>query len=257
MRSVLRTLVGLVVSAATAGALAPRGVPALDPVLGPAVQAPTFTTFTLRLVAAGLCGYVALVLFAVLLAQLRVLPRALHRRVERWTGRGLAGGIRRLVGASALAAGLLPFAPTAAHAAEPPPPVMAPFDDPTPAPEPPTTSPPVLAPMDAPPTTTTEAPTTSTPGRPHHDPSPPATRSVHPSRLPPLPASTVTVGPGDSFWSIAEQLVALRNHRPPTDPEVIGPWLDLIAENRDVLPDPTDPDLLLPGTVLALPARRR
>ena len=65
----------------------------------------------------------------------------------------------------------------------------------------------------------------------------------------------MTVRPGDSFWSIAEQLVTLRNHRPPTDPEVIGPWLDLIAENRDVLPDPSDPDLLLPGTVLALPAR--
>jgi hypothetical protein len=65
----------------------------------------------------------------------------------------------------------------------------------------------------------------------------------------------VTVQAGDSFWTIAEQLVTLRNHRPPTDPEVIGPWLDLIAENRDVLPDPADPDLLLPGTVLALPAR--
>jgi hypothetical protein len=68
------------------------------------------------------------------------------------------------------------------------------------------------------------------------------------------PATTVTVQPGDSFWSITETLLTLRNHRPPTDPEVIGPWLDLIATNLEVLPDPSDPDLLRPGTELELPS---
>jgi hypothetical protein len=66
---------------------------------------------------------------------------------------------------------------------------------------------------------------------------------------------TVTVQAGDSFWSIAEDLVGLRLGRLPTDPEVIGPWLDLIAANRDALPDPDDADLVLPGTVLHLPVR--
>jgi hypothetical protein len=71
--------------------------------------------------------------------------------------------------------------------------------------------------------------------------------------MPPARATTVTVQPGDSFWTIAEDLVGLRLGRVPTEPEVIGPWLDLIAGNRDVLPDPADPNLLLPGTTLRLP----
>ena len=76
-----------------------------------------------------------------------------------------------------------------------------------------------------------------------------------PSRLPgPRSAgATVVVQPGDSFWSITEELVTLRLGRPPTDKEVIGPWLDLIARNGQVLADPGDPDLLHPGAVLHLP----
>ena len=57
MRSVTRALVGMVLSSAVAGVLAPRAIPDPDPLLGPAVQAPTFTIFTLRLVAAGRCGH--------------------------------------------------------------------------------------------------------------------------------------------------------------------------------------------------------
>ena len=59
--------------------------------------------------------------------------------------------------------------------------------------------------------------------------------------------------PGESFWSIAEDLVALRLGHRPTDEDVIGPWLALIERNVDVLADPGEPDLLLPGAVLRLP----
>jgi nucleoid-associated protein YgaU len=87
----------------------------------------------------------------------------------------------------------------------------------------------------------------------------PAEPAPRTPRRPPAPAvgdvQSVIVQPGDSFWSLAEELVSLRVGRAVTDPEVIGPWLDLIAANRDALPDPGDPDLLLPGTVLRLPVR--
>jgi hypothetical protein len=56
---------------------------------------------------------------------------------------------------------------------------------------------------------------------------------------------------------VAEDLVALRTGRRPTDKEVIGPWLDLIAQNTHVLADPSDPDQLDPGAVLRLPPGRR
>lgn len=68
-------------------------------------------------------------------------------------------------------------------------------------------------------------------------------------------ASTWTVAPGDSFWSIADELLAERLGRPPTDAEVDGPWRALIEANRDRLAT-GDPDLLLPGQVLVLPDPR-
>ena len=75
-----------------------------------------------------------------------------------------------------------------------------------------------------------------------------------PDHLPPT-AGTLTVRPGDDFWSLTEALVRLQTGRPPRDHEIIGPWRRLIEANRDVLTDPDDPNLLLPGTVLRLPAR--
>jgi hypothetical protein len=255
-----------------AGALAPQSLPTVDPLLGSTAQATAVATFALELVAFGLCAYVALVLLALLLVQARLAPAGLRDVVDRWTSGGLAGGLRRAVGASVLTIGLV--TPTAAHASGPVPPVMAPAEEP-----PATTTtlgrPPVMAPAEevAPPPTTTSPerpvleaageppapPPTTSPGRPPvMAPADEAEQAAQrppptPPSPPPAPASTVVVQPGDSFWSIAEQLVELRTRRAPSDPEVIGPWLDLIAENRDVLPDPDDPDLLLPGTVLDLP----
>ena len=63
----------------------------------------------------------------------------------------------------------------------------------------------------------------------------------------------ITVGDGDSFWSIAEQLVGYQLGRTPVDDEVIEPWLALIDANLDRLVEPENPDLLHPGQVLRLP----
>jgi nucleoid-associated protein YgaU len=64
---------------------------------------------------------------------------------------------------------------------------------------------------------------------------------------------SIIVAPGDSFWSLAEQVV--RNHlgRAPDDDEVLEPWLAMIDINRDRLLDPENPDLIHPGLVLRLP----
>ena len=63
----------------------------------------------------------------------------------------------------------------------------------------------------------------------------------------------ITVADGDSFWSIAEQLVRYQLGRTPLDDEVIEPWLALIDANLDRLVEPENPDLLHPGQVLRLP----
>jgi nucleoid-associated protein YgaU len=242
-------------------------------------------------------------------ARLRLAPAGVPRAIARWPGAGLAGGLHRLVGASALTVGLLPMSPAAAlpvgHVEAPviqpldpappisaptPPPAIEPIDEgdrptPTPQAEAPVLRPaeeprpgehaersgtpaarpparaPTVRPAADPPPTSERLPGTGPDGSndARHRPTPaaaadrPRVLPAHPSNPPAV--QTVTVRPGDSFWSIAEELVHVRIGRPPTDPEVIGPWLDLIAANRDVLADPDDPDLLLPGAVLRLPAR--
>lgn len=67
-------------------------------------------------------------------------------------------------------------------------------------------------------------------------------------------AATVEVAPGDHLWSIAERTLTAAWDRAPTDAEVEPYWRDLIEENRGRLSNPDDPDLLLPGQVLRLPA---
>jgi len=89
-----------------------------------------------------------------------------------------------------------------------------------------------------------------------------ATMSVLPDEPPPPaaapapapdPAPTWTVAPGDSFWSIAEEVVADEAGAEPTEAAVLDYWLVLVDANRDRLVS-GDPDLLLPGQVLDLPA---
>ena len=63
-----------------------------------------------------------------------------------------------------------------------------------------------------------------------------------------------TVEPGDSFWSIAEAEVAAHLDRAATEAEVHQHWQRLLAANADRLVVADDPDLLLPGQHLVLPA---
>jgi hypothetical protein len=77
-----------------------------------------------------------------------------------------------------------------------------------------------------------------------------AQRSAQPAQL---PAGPWTVRPGDSFWSISEDTLTAAWGRPPTDREIAPFWLEVIAANRDRLPDPGHPNLLFPGDVVAVP----
>lgn len=65
--------------------------------------------------------------------------------------------------------------------------------------------------------------------------------------------SEVVVRPGESFWRLAEQHVAGRTGRQPSDAEIGACWQELVAMNRDRLVVPDDPDLLFPGQRLILP----
>ena len=66
------------------------------------------------------------------------------------------------------------------------------------------------------------------------------------------PASTYTVAPGDTFWSIAEDVVRTAA-RSTSGPDVVSYWRALIDVNRDRLQVPGEPDLIFPGQVFELP----
>jgi len=68
----------------------------------------------------------------------------------------------------------------------------------------------------------------------------------------PLP-TTWTVAAGESFWSIAEELLAEAWGRVPTDAEIDPFWRALVDANRGRLIDPADPDLVHPGQVFEIP----
>lgn len=85
-------------------------------------------------------------------------------------------------------------------------------------------------------------------------------RGADPGRASPVSAATVpsgpltvTVRPGDHFWSIAERSVALAVGAPPTEEQVRTYWVALVEANRDRLVDPDNADLILPGQELVLP----
>lgn len=67
------------------------------------------------------------------------------------------------------------------------------------------------------------------------------------------PTPTWVVAPGEHLWSIAEQLLADALGEAPTDAAVIEHLERLVAANQHRLPEPHNPDLIHPGTVLELP----
>jgi nucleoid-associated protein YgaU len=63
-----------------------------------------------------------------------------------------------------------------------------------------------------------------------------------------------TVEPGQCFWSIAEQVLANRSGRAPTDAEIVPYWRRLIEANRAGLVQRDNADLIFPGQVFVVPA---
>ena len=62
---------------------------------------------------------------------------------------------------------------------------------------------------------------------------------------------------GDHLWHIAETTLQRTWGRPPSDEETTRYWIRLIERNRDVLVNPDDPDLILPGQRFELPRPER
>ena len=81
--------------------------------------------------------------------------------------------------------------------------------------------------------------------QPFPDPQPPAQPDVWKARH------------GDYLWHIAETTLQRAWGRPPTDEETTRYWTRLIERNRDVLVNPDDPDLILPGQRFELPRPER
>src|SRR3546814_9255760 len=118
-------------------------------------------------------------------------------------------------------------------------------------------------------TTTTEATTTSAPSTTTTVPSTTTTTSRDSEELTPSgPATPGTIGEepstsidgtrvvkaGESFWSIAEDVVKASSGGDATIQEVTSYWADLIEANRADLPDPGNPDLIYVGPTLQLPS---
>lgn len=62
------------------------------------------------------------------------------------------------------------------------------------------------------------------------------------------------VEPGDSLWSIAEEVTESTDGTPAAERTVTRYWQRLVAANRANLVDPHNPDLIVPGQRLVLPA---
>ncbi len=63
-----------------------------------------------------------------------------------------------------------------------------------------------------------------------------------------------TTAPGDHLWHIAEATLTDSWGRAPTDAELAPYWEQVVEQNRALLSDPGNPDLIFPGQVFRLPA---
>lgn len=82
---------------------------------------------------------------------------------------------------------------------------------------------------------------------------PQVTQDAGVAQMIPVAPATWTVTPGESLWTIAEDLLADAWRRPPTDAETDPFWRTLVETNRGRLVDPADPDLIHPGQVFEVP----
>ena len=73
------------------------------------------------------------------------------------------------------------------------------------------------------------------------------------AQMAPVTPTTWTVAPGESLWTIAEDLLAEAWQRHPSDAETDPFWRTLVERNRSRLVDPADPDLVHPGQVFEVP----
>src|SRR5262245_48841972 len=73
----------------------------------------------------------------------------------------------------------------------------------------------------------------------------------------PQPGNTWVVGPGDSFWCIAEDVLASPRGDPPDERDVERYWRRLVDANRARLVDPGNPICLCPGRSWSCPHSRR
>lgn len=71
--------------------------------------------------------------------------------------------------------------------------------------------------------------------------------------LPGIDPTTWVVEPGDSLWSIAEEVMASPDGTSPGERAVVRYWHRLVEANRAHLVDPDNADLLVPGQRLVVP----
>lgn len=110
---------------------------------------------------------------------------------------------------------------------------------------------PPAVPVPIAPPTTLPAPPVAPTSPPDPEPEPSRRAAVDEGApSPPTAAGRLTVQPGDSFWSIAEEEL-LRRTGTADEQAVVRYWRRLIDANRDRV---VDPDLIHPGLVLSLPA---
>lgn len=95
-------------------------------------------------------------------------------------------------------------------------------------------------------------PLTSTAPVPVPEAAPPAAPAPKPA--PVTVAATVIVEAGDSLWSLAEEALVDAGDPHPSVAAVTSYWRRVIAENRQVLVVPDNPDLIYVGQVITLPS---
>jgi hypothetical protein len=224
----------------------------------------------LRLLALGLCGYLAAALSITVLVGLadrqrrarqgsRSLPPGLRQLVAHGARSGVVGSVilgwlGPVVGATPALAATTDDDPTS-HTA-----TMAHLD---PASEEPPAGSATMTDLGAAPQSPAEPVPTSTPGtgvaRETATPSAPgpgtpaAPPSSAPSDPPPTTHDEWVVAPGESFWSIAEEVLTDARGTRPAEHEVAHYWQQLVAANHERLAAPGNADLLLTGQHLHIP----